>query len=48
MPLVPKHILELQSYKPGQNIPDIKRKLGLNKIIKLASNENPFGPSPFA
>ena len=48
MPLVPKHIQELQSYKPGQNIAEVKRSLGLNKIIKLASNENPFGPSPFA
>ena len=48
MPLVPKHIQKLQSYKPGQNIAEVKRNLGLNKIIKLASNENPFGPSPFA
>ena len=48
MPLVPKHIQELQSYKPGQNIAEVQRKLGLNKIIKLASNENPFGPSPLA
>ena len=38
MPLVPKHIQELQSYKPGQNIAEVQRKLGLNKIIKLASN----------
>ena len=48
MPLVPKHIQELQSYKPGQNIAEVKRNLGLNSIIKLASNENPFGPSPLA
>ena len=48
MPLVPKHIQALQSYKPGQNIAEVQRKLGLNKIIKLASNENPFGPSPLA
>ena len=48
MPLVPRHIQELQSYKPGQNIAEIQRKLGLDKIIKLASNENPFGPSPLA
>ena len=48
MPLVPKHIQELKPYKPGQNISEIKRNLGLDKIIKLASNENPFGPSPLA
>ena len=48
MPLVPKHIQELQSYKPGQNIAEVQRELGLDRIIKLASNENPFGPSPLA
>ena len=48
MPLVPKHIQELQSYKPGKNITEVKRELGLNKIIKLSSNENPFGSSPLA
>ena len=48
MPLVPRHIQELQSYKPGQNIAEIHRKLGLNNIIKLASNENPHGASPIA
>ena len=48
MPLVPRHIQELQSYRPGQNIAEIQHQLGLKKIIKLASNENPFGPSPLA
>ena len=48
MPLVPRHIQELKSYKPGKNISEVKRELGLNKIIKLSSNENPFGPSPLA
>ena len=48
MPLVPKHIQELQSYEPGKNISEVKRELGLNKIIKLSSNENPFGASPLA
>ena len=48
MPLVPRHIQELQSYTPGRNIAEVQRNLGLDKIIKLASNENPFGPSPLA
>ena len=48
MPLVPKHILELSPYIPGQRIEDIKENLNLSKIIKLASNENPYGPSPKA
>ena len=48
MPLVPKHIRSLQSYKPGRPIEDVRRELGLEHIIKLASNENPHGPSPMA
>ncbi len=48
MPLVPKHIRNLQSYKPGRPIEDVRRELGLKHIIKLASNENPHGPSPKA
>ena len=48
MPLVPKHIRNLQSYRPGRPIEDVRRELGLKHIIKLASNENPHGPSPMA
>ena len=48
MPLVPRHIQDLQSYKPGRTIEDVHRDLGLERIIKLASNENPNGPSPKA
>ena len=48
MPLVPRYIQDLQSYKPGRSIEDVRRELGLERIIKLASNENPNGPSPKA
>ena len=48
MPLVPRHIQELESYKPGRNIEEVERELGVENIIKLASNENPYGPSPKA
>ena len=48
MPLVPKNIDKLETYKPGQSISEIKRQIGLSKVIKLASNENPFGSSPMA
>ena len=48
MPLVPRHIQDLRSYKPGRTIEDVRRDLGLERIIKLASNENPNGPSPKA
>ena len=41
---------ELISYEPGKPIEDVAREIGLNpsEIIKLASNENPLGPSPKA
>lgn len=41
---------ELVSYEPGKPIEDVARELGLQpeEIIKLASNENPLGPSPKA
>jgi len=44
--LVPKHIQELSPYKPGKPISEVQRELGLARIIKLASNENPRGLSP--
>ena len=38
----------LKPYQPGKPIEEVKRELGLASIIKLASNENPLGPSPKA
>jgi histidinol-phosphate aminotransferase len=38
----------LAPYVPGKPIEELERELGLTNIIKLASNENPFGPSPVA
>jgi len=35
----------LQPYQPGKPIEELQRELGLDHIIKLASNENPLGPS---
>ena len=35
-------------YFPGKPIAEVQRELGLKKVIKLASNENPLGPSPKA
>ena len=45
MSLVPKHIKNLSPYKPGRTIDSVKNEYNLDKIIKLASNENPLGPS---
>ena len=38
----------LGSYRPGTPIEEVKRRLGLRSVIKLASNENALGPSPKA
>ena len=45
MSLVPKHIKDLMPYKAGKPISEVKRELHLDRVIKLASNENPLGPS---
>jgi len=36
----------LSVYEPGKPLEEVKRELGLDEVIKLASNENPFGCSP--
>ena len=38
----------LQPYLPGKPVAELEREYGISNIIKLASNENPFGPSPLA
>ena len=44
------NLKDIPTYQPGRPIEDVARELGLpvEGIIKLASNENPFGPSPAA
>jgi histidinol-phosphate aminotransferase len=41
-------VRELQPYQPGKPIEELQREYGLQRVIKLASNENPLGPSPRA
>lgn len=41
-------IAGLMPYQPGKPIEELERELGISGSIKLASNENPFGPSPKA
>ncbi|RKP57043.1 histidinol-phosphate transaminase [Cohnella endophytica] len=40
------NIIHLPVYQPGKPVEDVKRELGLTEVLKLASNENPFGSSP--
>ncbi|MHB1189038.1 histidinol-phosphate transaminase [Thiobacillus sp.] len=46
----PPHVRAIAPYQPGKPISELARELGLNEadIVKLASNENPLGPSPRA
>lgn len=43
-----EHIYKIAPYEPGKPIEEVKQELGLTDVIKLASNENPLGPSPLA
>ncbi len=44
----PDYVLGIQPYVPGKPIEELERELGISNSIKLASNENPVGPSPAA
>src|SRR3989344_6826070 len=46
--LVSEEIEALVPYPPGKPIEEVERELGIKGSIKLASNENPLGPSPKA
>lgn len=39
-------VQSLRPYEPGKPVEELQRELGLNDVIKLASNENPLGASP--
>ncbi len=41
-------IQALQPYLPGKPVAELEREYGITDAVKLASNENPFGPSPLA
>ncbi len=45
---VQDHIAGIIPYKPGKPAAELERELGVSPVIKLASNENPLGPSPKA
>ena len=45
---VPDYILSLKPYVAGKPLEELERKYGITDAIKLASNENPLGPSPLA
>ncbi|MBI4844618.1 MAG: histidinol-phosphate transaminase, partial [Nitrospirae bacterium] len=42
----PEYIKTIKPYVPGKPVEELERELGITGSIKLASNENPLGPSP--
>lgn len=46
--MIRPHLKEMSAYVPGRPIDEVKRELSLERVIKLASNENPLGASPSA
>lgn len=46
--LVKQNICRLKPYSPGKPIEEVEREYGIKDPVKLASNENPLGPSPKA
>ena len=45
---IPASIKAIAPYVPGKPIEELERELGIRDSVKLASNENPLGPSPLA
>jgi histidinol-phosphate aminotransferase len=41
-------VRDLVPYEPGKPVEEVRRELGLDRVVKLASNEGPFGPFPAA
>jgi len=45
---IPDYFSKIKPYVPGKPIEEVEREYGIENSIKLASNENPLGPSPMA
>jgi histidinol-phosphate aminotransferase len=43
-----RSIADLVPYEPGKPVEEVQRELGLDRVVKLASNEGPFAPFPAA
>ena len=48
MPLVPPYVAALAPYQAGMSIEEARERCGLERVVKLGSNENPLGASPLA
>ena len=48
MPLVPRYVASLAPYVAGLSVEEARERYGLERVVKLGSNENPLGASPLA
>ncbi|WP_227767704.1 histidinol-phosphate transaminase [Zhaonella formicivorans] len=48
LPVARKALETIKPYVPGKPIEEVERELGIKNAVKMASNENPLGPSPRA
>ena len=46
--LIRPALADLVAYEPGKPVEEVQRELGLERVVKLASNEGPYGPFPAA
>ena len=46
--VIAPQVLSIPPYVPGKPIVELQRELGISDAVKMASNENPLGPSPLA
>lgn len=46
--LIRAALAQVRPYEPGKPIEEVQRELGLERVVKLASNEGPYGPFPAA
>lgn len=46
--VIPSHVFSIPPYIPGKPVEELQRELAVNEAVKMASNENPLGPSPLA
>ncbi len=46
--LIRPALVGLVPYEPGKPVEEVQRELGLERVVKLASNEGPYGPFPAA
>ncbi len=44
--LLRENVKSIPEYVPGKSVDEVKRQYGLSRVVKLASNENPYGASP--